>query len=95
MARTFVALDPRSGRLRWFCEYERGGTVVVQRLPDHLFRDALTPARMEAMADFAEAASTAFGRRASGDLPPAAEAVRKAKLKRLRENEEGFRWPVG
>lgn len=75
--------DPVSGEWIWVTSYLRKGKVVTQRLAPHLFREGLTPRRMEAMADFTEAAMKSYGTKQTGPLPPAAEEVRR-ELRRRR-----------
>jgi hypothetical protein len=76
MAVTRKVLDPQTGKPVWVTTYVRHGKIVTQRLGAHLFRESLTPRRLEAMADFTEVASQGFGRKKTGTLPPAAEVVR-------------------
>ena len=69
--------DAETGEKVTFYVYLRNGKIVYERASPHLtdFEKA-SPGRLEAQAAFMEAASTAFGRRTTGSLPPAAEAVR-------------------
>jgi hypothetical protein len=69
--------DPKTGNWMWVTTYLRNGKLVTARLPPHLFREGLTPRRLEVIADFTEIAAKGFGKKQTGHLPPAAEEVQR------------------
>lgn len=83
MGQTRRVIDRRTGEVVVLTTYVRNGRTVTARLPPHLFREGLTPRRLEAMADFAEVATKAYGQRRTGALSPAAEVVQR-ELRRRR-----------
>lgn len=83
MGQTRKVRDPLTGETVVVTTYLRNGKPVTQRLAPHLFREGLTPRRLEAMADFAEVATKAYGKTRTGVLPPAAEEVQR-ELRRKR-----------
>lgn len=70
--------DPSIGRDIHLQVYARKGKVVYQRLTDDVY-DMLrsSPRRIEAVAAFAEAASTAFGEHSVDGRPPTNRRVRE------------------
>lgn len=69
-------VDPVTGERVTIATYVRNGRIVRQRLAPHLADpDRASADQLDARADFAEAAATAYGRKATR-FPPAAQAVR-------------------
>lgn len=73
---TLDVIDPETREVVHLTAYLRSGRLVFQQLGSHLFREGLTPARKAAMERFAAVASTSYGERFTGTIPPAAERVR-------------------
>lgn len=71
---TTEVLDPRTGQKRLIALVLRDDRVYLEEIKNTNREDA-SAARLERDAEFAEAASRAFGARKAGPLPPAAEVV--------------------
>ena len=69
-------IDRETGQKVTLSVYFRDGKIIYQRFSDALTGvEKATAPQLEARADFAEKAYTAYGQPMTGDLPPAAEAV--------------------
>ena len=78
MGVTFEVEDPATGERFLLNAYRRKGRLLLRRLPKHLQLKYATPRRLENLAEFSDAARTAFGQTGLVDgLPPAAAAVRE------------------
>jgi hypothetical protein len=71
-------VDPETGdRFRLRLRHRKDGSEYLQRVPVHVYDlSASTPRHLETLAAFAESASSAYGKRSTGEQPAAADAVR-------------------
>ncbi len=83
---TITVYDPSSGRdIRLMVRKRRNGDTFYQRVNEGTYDLTKASSRqLETHAAFAEAASTAFGKRMIGDLPPATDPVRTLVPERMK-----------
>lgn len=78
MGVTFEVVDPATGQVLLLNAHMRRGRVWLRRLPDHLLLAHASPARLQRLMEFGEAAREARGSRGLVEgLPPAAALVRE------------------
>ncbi|MGI0066840.1 MAG: hypothetical protein ACREB9_00210 [Thermoplasmata archaeon] len=76
--------DPATGRSIRLAVVTKGRRVFLKKVSEQSYDLSKTsPRRLESLAAFAEAATTAFGRKKTGDLPPATDPVRELVAKHM------------